>query len=675
MFNLNTPVGKLYGVGPKLEKKLNLAGLITFHDLLFYYPRAWEDFRNIQPIAWLRIGEEVTIKGKIQTISQEKTPRKRMAIVTVQIADDSGAIKAVWFNQPYLARMFRPNLRVTLHGKIDFNWRTREKILSSPVWVKEERIVPVYSEVSGIPSRFFERLINSGANIINDLVDWLPDEIKEDEDLIDLTEALKQIHQPASFEALGVAKKRLAFDELFLIALSMVKAKTDRQKESGLAMKIDEQLLKKFVTSLPYPLTNAQKKSAWEIIQNLAKTEPMNRLLEGDVGSGKTVVAAMAALVVIQEGWQVAWMAPTEILAKQHYQTVQKLMKPFKIKTALMTGSVKENHNLAQLIIGTHALIQEKISYPKLGLVIVDEQHRFGVAQRALLKNQNDTKIMPHFLSMTATPIPRTLALALYGDLDISIIDEMPPGRQKITTRAIGPEARDEAYQFIRKQIKAGRQAFVICPLIEGNNQKKNGQLDFFEAERKSAVIEYQKLSKLVFPDLKIGLLHGKLRPKEKERVMTEFREKKLDILVSTAVVEVGIDIPNATVMMIEGAERFGLAQLHQFRGRVGRGKHQSYCLLFAENWSVNTKARLEAMVECDSGFELAERDLKLRGPGELIGLRQSGLPDLKMASLTDIIMVKKARRAAEKMVKLRVDKFPLLWQRLAEFQKISHLE
>lgn len=679
MLSLESPIEQLSGVGEKLTQKFKGAGLNTVRDLFFYYPRKWDDFRNVTPIKWLRVGEEVTVKGKIIEVKKEYSPKKRMAIVSALVEDESGSIKAVWFNQPFMARMLRANLPITLHAKVDFSWQSKEKVLSSPVWVKEEKIVPVYSEVGGLPSRLFERLVLNNLSLVKEITDWLPEEIKEEEDLIDLPEALRQIHKPSSFEALKAAKERLAFDELFLIALSMAQIKKENQQDNGIQMEINKDALKEFASLLPFKLTDAQRKTAWEIIQDLDKPYPMNRLLEGDVGSGKTVVAALAALNVVKGGYQVAWLAPTEILARQHYKNVAKLMEPFKIPVALVTGSVKEDHTKAEIAIGTHALVQENIHFPRLGMVIVDEQHRFGVAQRAALRNRNEK--MPHLLSMTATPIPRTLALALYGDLDISVIDQMPEGRQKVETKVVQPEKRENAYQFIKKQVEEGRQVFIVCPLIEDKQDEKlktknkKLQLEFWEIEKKSVTKEYEKLSKEIFPELSIGLLHGRMRPKEKDAVMRDFAEGKLNILVSTAVVEVGIDIPNATVMMIEGAERFGLAQLHQFRGRVGRGSHQSYCLLFAESWSENTKARLKAMVECSNGFELAEKDLQLRGPGELTGLRQSGLPDLKMASLTDIILVRRARKSADKIVEKGIDAHPLLQARLMEFQQTRHLE
>lgn len=700
MLDLNLSIRGLSGVGPKISEKLEKIGLSTIKDLLFYYPRKWEDYRNFTPIIWCNRDQEVTIKGRITAITKDRTRVKHMMVVKATVEDETGEIKAVWFNQGFIERMIKVNMPVTLHGKIDYDWKNKERNLSGPIIIREERIEPVYVESNGISSKIYEKIISQALHFVDNLEDWLPEEVKDEYDLVDLAEAARQIHHPSSLEALEAAKYRLAFDELFLINLSMAQTRTEAGTEIGVAMSVDEAVLKGFVSSLSFDLTNAQRKTAWEIVKDLGKSHPMNRLLEGDVGSGKTVVGAIACLVIVKSGYQAVWMAPTEILAKQHFNNLSKLLSPFEIKVALVTGSVKDDHHKADVIVGTQALIQDKMEYPRLGLLVVDEQHRFGVAQRGKLRNRQLTAgdqkgAMPHLLSMTATPIPRTLALALYGDLDISIIDELPAGRQVIKTRIVSPNERMKAYSFIKKEVDEGRQVFVVCPLInqkvKNKKQKDNegkieetteaeienslSQAELFEVEKKSAIEEYEKLSKEIFPEFKIGLLHGKMKNKEKEEVMRDFSEGKLAILVSTAVIEVGIDVPNATVMMIEGAERFGLAQLHQFRGRVGRGKHQSYCLLFANSWSKNTEERLRALVESSDGFKLAEKDLALRGPGELAGIRQSGLPDLKMASLTDTILIQKTRSAAEKIMRADLSNYPILISKLEEFRNTRHLE
>jgi len=492
-----------------------------------------------------------------------------------------------------------------------------------------------------------------------------------------------------------------------LIQLFLLKEKLKLKQEPAAAISLDVDLIKKLVDSLPFRLTDAQKKAGWRILQDMAKPRAMNRLLEGDVGSGKTVVAAMASLSAAAGGFQTAFLAPTEILARQHYEKISKMLDPFDLKIAFLSGSLPQREaekiiqktaaGEIQILIGTHSIIQERVKFKNLALAVVDEQHRFGVRQRAKLAcpergRRADSEAagkIPHFLSMTATPIPRTLALALYGDLDISRLDEMPKGRQKIVTKIVSSAKRKVAYQFIRKQIKNGRQAFVICPRIEATALisnflrqladpiSKTFQQKLLSAEVKNVKEEYKKLSEEIFPDLKIGMLHGKQRPKEKERVMKQFNAGIIDILVSTSVVEVGVDVPNATVMMIEGADRFGLAQLHQFRGRVGRGEHQSYCLLFGDTADRQTNKRLEALVKCDDGFALAEKDLAIRGPGDFYGSRQWGLPELKVASLTDLPLIQTAREEAVKLLKNdhNLRNYPLLTQKLLAFKEKIHFE
>lgn len=719
MFKLNTPVQYLPGVGPKMAEKLKRLGIENVRDLLFYYPWRYDDFSKSQNIKSLRIGQDAIIKAKILNIKQSRTRRKWMSIIEANLVDDSGGeIKAIWFNQPFLLNILKPGDEWLFAGKVNWDFKAKQKTLAVAQYEKEPIILPVYSETEGMTSKYLRRLIKPILTPISDtsgvsenrLEEYLPTQILKAENLIGLQEAIKNIHFPQNQTEIEKAKKRLGFDELFLVSLQMLLNKKELSKSRAPALTFDEKLLRDFVENLPFRLTNAQRKSAWEIIQDLAKKTPMNRLLEGDVGSGKTVVAAMAVLVAAKNNQQSVWLAPTEILANQHYKNVSKLFNycsslsrtktsssynrladarsKNKIKIGLYTSANKlANLEKDDLIIGTHALLQKDIHIPRLALIIVDEQHRFGVKQRAHLRTGQTgdsphgeclhrPNIVPHLLSMTATPIPRTLALSLYGDLDLSIIDEMPKGRQKIITNVISPQNRQKTYDFIRAQAKLGRQIFVVCPLIEPkNNPPAGGMVNLFEADRKSVIQEYEKLSKTIFPDLKIGLLHGRLKSKEKEETMKKFHTGNLDVLVSTAVVEVGIDVPNATVMMIESAERFGLAQLHQFRGRVGRCQHQSYCFLFSESWSENTKKRLQAMVSCHNGFELAEIDLQLRGPGELAGIRQSGLPDLKMASLSDTILVRKARDAAEEIVAQPIEKYPKLVKKLEEFEGAKHLE
>lgn len=690
MNDLDKSISNLSGVGPKMEEKLGGLGIETIRDLIFYYPRRYDDFTSPRNIAGLRINDEVIIKGEIVSIAKAYTKRRWMTLIEAILKDLSadkagttGEIKAVWFNQPFLLNILKPGDTWLFAGKVGWDFKKKQKNLAVTQYEKDGKIFAVYPETEGLTSKFLRKLLQP---IISDLEleDYLPLDIIKSENLMSLEDAIRNIHAPEDNIKLATAKKRIAFDELFLIALKMLQSKKELTLANGIEIDTDEKLLQDFVGKLPYKLTNAQRKTAWEIICDLKKKTPMNRLLEGDVGSGKTVVAAMAVLAACHAGYQSVWLAPTEILANQHFQNVTKLLKPFKIKVGLFTAANKLA-DLAKddLIIGTHALIQKNIEIKNLALIIVDEQHRFGVKQRAFLRStvknsrltvngERLTELVPHFLSMTATPIPRTLALAFYGDLDLSIIDEMPKGRRKIKTQIVAPVDREKAYEFIKNQITSGRQVFVICPLIE---EKETLNKNLFEADRKSAVAEYNKLSKEIFPKFSVGLLHGKMKSKEKEEVMGHFKTGKIDILVSTAVVEVGIDIANATVMMIESAERFGLAQLHQFRGRVGRGEHLSFCFLFSDSWSETTKTRLDAMTTCDNGFDLAQIDLDLRGPGEMVGLRQSGLPDLKMASLSDRMLIEATRRAAQKVVAEGIEKYPSLQKKYQKFMATKHLE
>ena len=720
MLSLNDPVEKISRVGgPVYLKKLHQLGVKTVRDLLFYFPRRYDDFSNLILIRDLKPDENATIRGKILSVSSSYVYGKRMSITDCLAEDSSGTIRAVWFNQPFLINTFKAGQIVNFSGKLSF--RKKEAYLSNPSYEiigrdgraeKSEinhtaRFVPVYPETKGLTSRRLRYVIRPLLFLADKIADYLPEEIKKGRSLISLGEAISQIHFPASEEAADKAKKRLAFDEIFLIQLFLLKEKLKLKQESAAAISLDVDLIKKLVDSLPFRLTDAQKKAGWRILQDMAKPRAMNRLLEGDVGSGKTVVAAMSSLSAAAGGFQTAFLAPTEILARQHYEKISKMLDPFDLKIAFLSGSLPQREaekiiqktaaGEIQILIGTHSIIQERVKFKNLALAVVDEQHRFGVRQRAKLAcpergqraDSEAAGTIPHFLSMTATPIPRTLALALYGDLDISRLDEMPKGRQKIVTKIVSSAKRKVAYQFIRKQIKNGRQAFVICPRIEATALisnflrqladpiSKTFQQKLLSAEVKNVKEEYKKLSEEIFPDLKIGMLHGKQRPKEKERVMKQFNAGIIDILVSTSVVEVGVDVPNATVMMIEGADRFGLAQLHQFRGRVGRGEHQSYCLLFGDTADRQTNKRLEALVKCDDGFALAEKDLAIRGPGDFYGSRQWGLPELKVASLTDLPLIQTAREEAVKLLKNdhNLRNYPLLTQKLLAFKEKIHFE
>ncbi|MFH0852131.1 MAG: ATP-dependent DNA helicase RecG [bacterium] len=759
-----SPIQSIPRISPVYQKRLLKLGIKTLRDLFYHFPHRYDDFSNIKPVALVKINETVTIQGKIIEIKNTRTWRKKMFVTEAYIEDKTGAVRAIWFNQPFLADTLKEGQIISLSGKVSFD---KTLYLSNPAYEKiasadnkqsianselrhTGRLVAVYPETAGISSRWLRYILKTLLpKSLTQFKDQLPLEIKKSQGLLDLDKAIEQIHFPRSKKHAQAARRRLAFDELFLIQLFALQQKAQWQKNISQKIAFDEKLIKNFVSSLPFKLTDAQRKSAWEILQDLDKIKPMNRLLEGDVGSGKTLVAVIAMLQTAQAGLQSTLMAPTEILAQQHFKTITELLKGQNITIGLLTGSeaIAKNNSTPsvipasepesrprsriksgmtkqellkqaasgniQILIGTHALIEKTVRFKDLALVIVDEQHRFGVSQRAALqKNVGRIKdgqpsSVPHLLSMTATPIPRTLALTVYGDLDISLLDEMPKGRKEIITKIVAPGQRQQAYEFIRQQVNQGRQIFVICPRIEISSESLRATTPEGTEERgnpdqlppstgllrrpqewpprndtkkawddvKAVKEEYEKLRKIIFPDLKIAMLHGKLKPKEKEKIMAAFKAGKNDILVSTSVVEVGVDVPNASLMMIEGAERFGLAQLHQFRGRVGRSEHQAYCFLFTTSGSGN--ARLRALVTSKNGFELAEKDLQIRGPGEFYGTRQWGLPDLSMASLSDVALVKASRNQAQKLIQKDPEfkNYPLLKEKLKEFQTAIHLE
>ncbi|MDD5146741.1 MAG: ATP-dependent DNA helicase RecG [Candidatus Pacebacteria bacterium] len=727
---LDSPIQYLQGVGPIMSKKLSKLKINTVEDLLFYFPTRYEDFSNIVAIDKIKPNQQCTVQGKILEIKAQRTWKKRMSLVQAVLQDESGAIEIVWFGQPYLTKVLKKGDLICAAGKAVVS--KNGFYLSNPVYEKVNdtesahlihsgRLVPIYPETAGLSSRWFRNAIYRLIQIYkNQIPEILPEQIIKENSLMPIDEALQQIHFPDTRESAQKAKQRFSFEELFLIELVVLQQRYRLNKEKSPTIPMNVDLIKRFVNSLPFQLTDSQRKCAYQIFKDLEKTRPMSRLLEGDVGSGKTVVAVMAALNAIKNGYQAGLMAPTEILAKQHFQSVAKLLKPFKIKIALLTGkddkiiSQKLGHETKEgyipdtleisrakilekargkikaktkelevgidFLIGTHALIQDKVKFGKLGLVIIDEQHRFGVEQRAKLvaHKKNGDNLIPHLLSMTATPIPRTLALTIYGDLDLSVIDQMPKGRKQIITKIVAPAERQEAYDFIKQQVKRGEQVFVVCPRIEPSStptEKQGPRTPWSEA--RAVKEEYEKLTKEIFPDLKVGMLHGKMKAKEKDKIMQGFKNKKIDILVSTSVIEVGVDIPQATVMMIEGAERFGLAQLHQFRGRVGRSDLQSYCLLFTDSPAKTTRQRMRAMMEAKNGFELAEKDLEIRGPGSLFGSKQWGIPDLAMEQLKHLPFVEMVREVAKETLQYspQLKKFPLLAERVKRFEQKVHLE
>ncbi len=652
---LDAPVTRLVGINAGYAEKLEKLGVRTIRDLLMLFPRRYDDYSAIRPIGTLRPGEQVTVLGQIWDVQSRKSQRG-MHITTVTLADGSGTIQATWFNQPYLDKQFQQGRSIILSGKTDVY--LGHLVMQSPEWelsngeaIHTARLVPIYPLTEGISPRWLRRVQKRTVDYwASRLPDPLPEDVRRDANLVDLPTAIAQIHFPDDTAKLEQARRRLCFDEFLVIQLGVLRQRRKWREQAGRPLRVNPQTVEAFVRSLPFELTQAQRRAMDEILRDIAQPQPMSRLLQGDVGSGKTVVALTGMLVAaLDNGAQAALMAPTEILAEQHYRTITRILEASgigkdRLTVRLLIGSLSNGEKervrqeiqegTANLIIGTHALIQGSVAFQDLAFVVIDEQHRFGVMQRATLR---DKGFNPHMLVMSATPIPRSLALTLYGDLDISVIDEMPPGRQQIKTYWLPQRDRERAYTFLRKQIAEGRQAFIICPLIE-----ESEALDV-----KAAVEEHRRLQSDVFPDLRLGLLHGRMRGDEKDEVMRRFREGDYHILVSTSVVEVGIDIPNATVIMVEGADRFGLAQLHQFRGRVGRGEHQSYCILISDSATPESQERLRAIEQIHDGFKLAEKDLELRGPGEFFGTRQSGLPDLRLAKLSDTRILEEARRQA----------------------------
>jgi ATP-dependent DNA helicase RecG len=659
--DLNAPVTVLPGIGHHNAKELADLGIISLLDALYYFPRRYDDYSTFKPISKLVYGETVTIIASIQSINSRALHGGKLQITEAVVADGTGFLRITWFNKPWLSKQLRSGQNIVLSGKIEIY--LGRLVMNSPEWESLEqehlntnRIVPIYSINAHIRQNYLRKLINQTVHYWAGRVkDPLPEHIRQGANLLDLSTALMQVHFPDTQNSLNLAQIRLAFDEIFYLQLSVLKQKMTWQSGKGAIFETDFAWLESIISGLPYELTRAQIHTLDDIRKDFASGRPMNRLIQGDVGSGKTVVSEIAAAIAVRNDVQVALMAPTSILAEQHYRSFLQFFSnasnPEPVlsenQIRLLVGSTSESEKqeiragLAdgsiRIIIGTHALIEGPVEFQNLQLVIVDEQHRFGVEQRFALRAKGEN---PHLLVMTATPIPRSLALTLYGDLDLSVIDEMPIGRLAIETHVLNPLERERCYNLIRTQVQQGRQAFIIYPLVELGDRDEGG----------AAVEESQRLQNEIFREFRIGLLHGRMRPDEKDQVMTSFRNNEFDILVSTSVVEVGVDVPNATVMLVEGANRFGLAQLHQFRGRVGRSTFQSYCLLIPETEDSVENERLAAMAETNDGFVLAEKDLEQRGPGDFLGTRQAGYMELKMAKLTDIRIIEKAREQAERL-------------------------
>lgn len=656
---LKTSVQYIKGVGPKRAEILNQLGLNRVEDILYNLPRRYEDRSNFTPISKVAIGQYHTLKGEVLTFGIKKT-RRGASIFQVAIGDSTSVIYAMWFNQPFIKKYFKVGQKIILYGKVDMY---DVLVINQPEYeildgdenedlVHIGRIVPIYSLTKDITQRFIRSLTKIVVErYFRFLEELIPTKVRARNKLVDIRFAINNIHFPTSDENLKRAYHRIVFEEFFVLQCAIALKRKDVKIEQGISHKTEGSLIEAFKKSIPFELTKGQLEAIRHIENDMKSPKPMNRLLEGDVGSGKTIVAAYALVLTVQNGFQGAIMVPTEILAEQHYLNLSKLLVPLGINVALLIHSIpggsKEKikqqikEGEVNIVVGTHALIQEGVEFKKLGLCIIDEQHKFGVTQRDILRKKGLT---PDVLVMTATPIPRTLALTVYGDLDISIIRELPPGRRPITTYWVEEEKRGNVYKFIEEQVKTGRQAYIVYPRIYESKS----------SEILAAAQMYEKFKNEVFKDLKVGLIHGQMASDEKDKVMSDFKKGKVDILVSTVVIEVGIDVPNASVMVIENAERFGLSQLHQLRGRVGRGTYDSYCVLLSNPKTKEAKKRLEAITETVDGFAIAEEDLQLRGPGEFFGTRQHGLPEIRFGNIiADMEIMEQARKEAFELVKL----------------------
>lgn len=675
---LSSPIEELRGVGPQVAKKLKVLGIATVFDLIDYIPRRYDDYSNLQQISKIKPGP-VSLKVTIKQ-AKGRYVRRGLHITEAVASDYSSSVKLVWFNQPYRAAALKTGSEYYISGEFGFNYKqlsiTNPSVeLVSDFPVNTARILPIYRETKGFTSKQIRKAVSQAMSLIRTLEETLPSWIIEENGLSSRASAYEGLHFPGNADLLLAARKRLAFEEVFRLSLASLLVKQANERSDAASVPFDQQLAKSFVGNLPFALTDGQRRAVWAIYQDIEKKHPMNRLLEGDVGSGKTVVAAMSAVMALSEGFQVALMAPTELLARQHADTMTTLLQPLGLasRVQLLVGGMSTTHkknvkvaitkHTGTLLIGTHALLESDVMPSKLAMIIVDEQHRFGVEQRKKLMKKS--KHAPHVLSMTATPIPRSLALTLYGEMEVTLLTEKPGNRKPIKTQLVNPTDRPKIYQKIDAELDNGRQVFVVCPLVR--------QSDLLPA--KSAEEVYETLSKGPFKRRKIGLLHGKMKPDEKDKIMQEFTAKNIDLLVSTTVIEVGVDVPNATVMLVENPERFGLAQLHQLRGRVGRSEHQGYCFLMLSD-SQQPSRRLRAISSSQDGFKLAELDLEIRGPGAIYGSLQSGALDLRIAKLSDVTLITDARDSA----KAFIDKdenlldYKELHKHIMQLQKVTQL-
>ena len=678
--NLKTPLEQVKGVGPKIAMQLRTAGLETVGDIIAFLPRRHDDFTGLAPIADLKPGK-VTIRAHCESISTRPV-RRGLRLTTAVLADDSGKLNAIWFNQPYRTQQLGgSDDEFYFSGEFEYNYGRYQLTnptaeIAKDMPVQAERLMPVYHSIHGLKSVTVRKVVEKLRPLMSVLPETLPASIVRAEGLMGRAEAISVMHFPKTTEEVQRARDRLAFEELFELLLASRLNKLENQQLEGYHIPFEQSVVKQFVSNLPFELTGAQRRAAWDILQDFERKTPMNRLLQGDVGSGKTVVAGLAARQAASHGFQTALMAPTEILASQHAETLDKLLAPFGVRVGLLVGSLKGKARQAlyeqiangevDVVVGTHAVIQDKVSFKKLGFVVIDEQHRFGVDQRQKLLAKSGTGgLMPHLLAMTATPIPRSLALTVYGELDLSILNERPKGRMPIKTEIVTPVGVPKMYERVDAEIANGRQAYVVCSLIDDNP----------ENDTKSVTAEHQRLKQTIFGHRQIGLLHGKMKPAEKETIMQDFKARKYDILVSTTVVEVGVDVPNATTMIIENADRFGLSQLHQLRGRVGRGSHQSYCYLVMSS-SNKPSERIREIEKSDDGFYLAEVDMKLRGPGEIYGRMQHGALNLQIATLADTALIARAQNAVKRFVKSpeEVARYKTTNSRVQYYQRLTTL-